>query len=108
MDFRKIQRYSILLYYKLSKWFSLDLSGSPSSSNKLTSKSVELWEQTQPADDYLWYLKDAGNGKVNIYNKSSGQVLDVKGGQSQDRDGTFYSSIIIIAIQMHKNSNLFL
>lgn len=48
-----------------------------------------MWEQTQPADDYLWYLKDAGNGKVNIYNKSSGQVLDVKGGQSQDRDGTF-------------------
>lgn len=34
-------------------------------------------------------FKRCRNGKVNIYNKSSGQVLDVKGGQSQDRDGTF-------------------
>lgn len=86
------ERYKDTQYYYITSYLNglaLDLSGSPSSSNKLTSKSVELWEQTQPADDYLWYLKDAGNGKVNIYNKSSGQVLDVKGGQSQDRDGTF-------------------
>ena len=86
------ERYKDTQYYYITSYLNglaLELSGSPSSSNKLTSKSVELWEQTQPADDYLWYLKDAGNGKVNIYNKSSGQVLDVKGGQSQDRDGTF-------------------
>ena len=74
------ERYQGTQYYYITSvlnGLALELSGSPSSSNKLVDAGVELWEQTQPADDYLWYLKDAGNGKVNIYNKSSGQVLDI-------------------------------
>ena len=74
------ERYQGTQYYYITSvlnGLALELSGSPSSSNKLVGAGVELWEQTQPADDYLWYFKDAGNGKVNIYNKSSGQVLDI-------------------------------
>ena len=82
------ERYNDTQYYYITSvlnGLALELNGSPTSSNKLTDKGVELYYQNQPADDYLWYLKDTGDGKVNIYNKSSGQVLDIpKSNDSND------------------------
>lgn len=65
-------------YYIISNRNGLALSLESDPSHNQTNADLELWSQEEGVADYLWYLKDEGNGNVAVYNKSTGQCLDVK------------------------------
>ena len=81
------ERYKDTQYYTITSYYNglaLELSGDPSYDDPLYNAPIELYYPKKPADDYLWYLKDAGNGKVNIYNKSSEQLLNITNGEDKN------------------------
>ena len=65
-------------YYIISNRNGLALGLDSDPSHNQTNVDLELWSQEEGIADYLWYLKDEGNGNVSVYNKSTGQCLDVK------------------------------
>lgn len=65
-------------YYIISNRNGLALGLKSDPSHNQTNVDLELWSQEEGVADYLWYLKDEGNGNVSVYNKSTGQCLDVK------------------------------
>ena len=65
-------------YYIISNRNGLALGLESDPSHNQTNVNLELWSQEEGVADYLWYLKDEGNGNVSVYNKSTGQCLDVK------------------------------
>ena len=65
-------------YYIISNRNGLALGLESDPSHNQTNVDLELWSQEEGVADYLWYLKDEGNGNVSVYNKSTGQCLDVK------------------------------
>ena len=77
------ERYKDTQYYTITSSLNglgLGLSGTPSDNNSLYNAKIDLNYQQKPADDCLWYLKSAENGKVYICNKSSGQSLNITNG----------------------------
>lgn len=72
------ERYgSTQYYYIISRYngLALALDGAPSSDQ--SSKELELWNQEEGVDDYLWYIKTNSDGTLTIYNKSTNNCIDV-------------------------------
>lgn len=71
-------------YYIISQLNGLSLNLDSTPSNDQTNEEIELWDQDKGVADHLWYLKDVGNGKVAIYNKSTNRCLDIENGVDGD------------------------